>query len=247
MSALTTIFSKVNTAIRKKIENSFVVKKISSYPLGNRILNDIFFRAKVSLNLGLLINLTYGAVQFFTSLRYHSVWIGSLAIYHILLAAIRFLLLRYAGKNAVGENQKAELRQTRLCGIALLLMTPVFAGILILVVHKNNHAGYSGILIYIVAIYTFCKIGIAISNTIKFKKYGSPVMCAAKDVSLIAALISILTLETAVLSRYGNMQNPAFYQGMLGTVGGSICMFTLGKAFFMITHATKQLRNDYGV
>lgn len=67
-------------------------------------------------------------------------------------------------------------------------------------------------------------------------------LSAAKTLSLIAAFISILSLETAILSRYGSMHNPVFYQGMLGTVGGAVCVFVLSKAVSMVIQATRQLK-----
>lgn len=91
--------------------------------------------------------------------------------------------------------------------------------------------------------FAFIKIGIAISDVMKFKKYGSPFLSATKILSLNAAMISILSLETAVLSRYGSMKKTVFYQGMLGTVGGAVCVFTLSKAVSMIIRATQQLQD----
>lgn len=144
-------------------------------------------------------------------------------------------------KHPRGQDSAAEWRQYRFCGRALLLMTPVFASFLILIVHKNSQAGYPGFLIYFAAVYAFLKIGMAISSARRFRQYGSPVLSAAKTLSLIAAMISILSLETAVLSRYGSMQDPVFYQGMLGTVGGALCVFTLSRALSMIILATRRL------
>lgn len=237
-------FSKAIAAIRREIENSFLVRKIASYPLGERLLKDTIFRSGVSLHVSLSLNFVYGAMQFLAGIYSRSVWLGALAVYHILLAAMQFMLLSHVNKKGVGQDDAAELRQYRLCGVALLLMTPIFASILILIVHKNSHAGYPGFLIYFAAIYAFCKIASAVSNAIKFKKCGSPVMSAAKIIRLISALISILSLETAILSRYGGMQNPVFYQGMLGTVGGAVCVFVLSKAVSMVIQATRQAQRS---
>ncbi|MGM9606294.1 MAG: hypothetical protein ACI3XJ_02185 [Oscillospiraceae bacterium] len=197
------------------------------------------FRSGVCLHVSLILNFLYGATQFFAGLCFRSVWLGALAVYHILLAALQFMLLSHVNRKGVGQDAAAELRQYRLCGAALLLMTPIFASILILIVHKNICAGYPGFLIYFAAIYAFCKVAAAVSNAVKFRKCGSLVMSAAKVISLIAALISILSLETAVLSRYGSMQDPVFYQGMLGTAGGAVCVFVLGKAVSMVVRTQR--------
>lgn len=56
----------------------------------------------------------------------------------------------------------------------------VRAGITILVVSKNSGFTYPGMLIYLMALYTFYAVISAVMNVIKFRKYGSPVMSAAK-------------------------------------------------------------------
>ena len=235
-------FLRAAVSLRRKAENSTLVKTIAGYLLGRRFLMDTVFRSGVSLCLSLVMNFTYGAVQFFVGIYSKSVWMGALAVYHILLAAMQFRLTEYMNKNDGKRDELAELRLYRFCGGALLLMTPIFASILILIVHKNSRAGYPGFLIYFAAVIAFTKIGVAVFSTVKFRKYGSPVLSAAKTLSLIAAMISVLSLETAVLSRYGSMTDPVFYQGMLGTVGGAVCVFTLGKSLSMIIQATQQLK-----
>ena len=155
---------------------------------------------------------------------------------------MQFILSRYVIRNRGSRNSLEELKKYRLCGVILLSMMPVFAAILILIVHKNSCAGYPGFLIYIAAIYAFCKTGTAVSNLIKFKRHENPILSAAKTLSLITALISMLSLETAILSRYGSLQDPVVYRAMLGTFGGGVCVFVLYIAIRMIVQATKDMK-----
>lgn len=60
-----------------------------------------------------------------------------------------------------------------------------------------------------------------------------------------ATMISILTLETAIISQFGSMENPVFYQGMIGMVSGAVCVFVLVAAISMIVRASKQLASHY--
>lgn len=45
---------------------------------------------------------------------------------------------------------------------------------------------------------------LAISNLIRFRKFGSPILSAAKVLSLVAALLSLLTLQSALIDRFGH-------------------------------------------
>lgn len=50
------------------------------------------------------------------------------------------------------------------------------------------------------AAYSFYAAIFAVVNVVKFRRHGSPVLSAAKAINLVAVMVSILSLETAMLS-----------------------------------------------
>ncbi len=81
-----------------------------------------------------------------------------------------------------------------------------------------------------------------VMNVVKYRKYHSPVMSAAKVISLAAALVSMLSLETAMLAQFDKGQNPKpFRRIMTGCTGGGVCAMVLGIAVYMVIQSTKQL------
>ena len=108
-------------------------------------------------------------------------------------------------------------------------------------VTQNRGFSYPGVLIYAMAFYTFYITITAVINVIKFRKRGNPVLSAAKVISLTAALVSMLSLETAMLAQFGR-DEPEFRRIMLGASGGVVCIIILAMAIYMIVHSTKQLR-----
>ena len=68
----------------------------------------------------------------------------------------------------------------RLCGVILMLMNTALSGVVILVLRKNEGFEYAGYLIYVMAIYALCNIINAVRDVVKYRKYKSPVMSAAK-------------------------------------------------------------------
>lgn len=207
----------------------------------HRYLTDIPFRTHISLYLSLAINLLYAVMKFFFGAYYSSVWFLTFGVYYTLLAIMRFLLLRHVKRNAFGKELVSELKQYRLCGMILIPMNIAMSGVVVLVIEKNEGFEYAGYLIYVVAMYAFYAMTAAVINLIKYRKYQSPVMSAAKAVSLAAALVSILSLETAMLSQFGDNSDLAFRQVMIAATGTGICAVILGMAVFMIVHATKRL------
>ena len=121
-------------------------------------------------------------------------------------------------------------------------MNVTLMGIVTLVVHQNSGFEYPGVLIYIMAMYAFYATITAVWNVIKFRKYGSPILSAAKVINLTAAMVSMLSLETAMLTQFGAANDPLFRQIMTACTGAGISIIVLGMAGFMLVRSTKQLR-----
>jgi len=228
--------------VRRGIEKHPLVKKALDIPLISRYLREDLFRAKAALYQGFFINILYAGIKMFSGILYGSVWFVTLAVYYILLAVMRASLLHYVRK--AGKRKASEWNRYRLCGIMLLFMNIALAGIVILVVHQNSGFEYPGVLIYVMAMYAFYAAITAVRNVVKFRRYGSPVMSAAKVINLTAALVSMLSLETAMLTQFGAADDPMFRQIMTASTVAGISMIVLGMAVFMIVRATKQLKQE---
>lgn len=213
-----------------------------SHPLGKRLIKDLEFRTEMLLLAGFAVNLLYCVLQIALGIFYRSLWAGALAVFHLLLASMRFQLLKVRNGRRENQNIAAQWKKYRFCGIMLLCMTPFFASILILVVHKNGGGKYPGPVIYLMAIYTFVTVILAANSVVKFRKCHKPILSAAKVINLTKALVSMLSLETAILTRYDRMDTPIFRQGLMGTAGGAVCLFVMGVAVYMSVHGTKQLK-----
>lgn len=227
--------------VRQGIEEQPLVRKMLDIPLLGRYLKEDIFRAEAALYQGFIINLLYAGIKMLSGFLYNSVWFVTLAVYYILLAVMRASLLHYVRKN--GQNKVSEWKRYRLCGIILLLMNVALAGIVILAVHQNSGFEYPGMLIYVMAMYAFYATITAVRNVVKFRRYGSPVMSAAKAINLTAALVSMLSLETAMLMQFGAADDPMFRKIMTASTGAGISIIVLGMAIFMIVRSTGQLKH----
>ena len=73
----------------------------------------------------------------------------------------------------------------------------------------------------VVALYTFYTTIMAVVNLVRDRKSGSPVRAAARGVNLAAALVSMLSLETAMLTQFNDGSKGAFFRrAMIGSTGG---------------------------
>ena len=229
-------------AIRRYISEHALVRRMRGTAVGERFFSDVRFRTEISLYQGLFINFLYIGIKLFSGILYRSVWFISLAVYYVLLAVMRFILLRRGGRKTGKTPMETELRRYRTCGIVLLVMNQALTGIVTFMVYQNRGFDYPGLLIYAMATYSFYSVITAVINLVRFRKHGSPILSAAKVINLVAALVSILSLETAMLTQFGGDDAPEFRRIMTGATGGGVCTIVIGMAIYMIWNATRQLR-----
>lgn len=211
---------------------------------GNKYMTDAAYRTHLSLYLSLIINLLYAATNLFSGIFYQSVWSITLAAYYIILAVMRFLLLRYSNKVGIGNDRVKELKRSRICGVILMTVNLALSGVVLLIIVQNKGYEYNGILIYVMAMYTFYATPHSIVNIIKYRKYNSPVMSTAKSINLAAALVSMLSLETAMISQFGTEKTSLYLkQIMVGVTGAVVCIIVLAMSIITIVRANKELKN----
>ena len=139
---------------------------------------------------------------------------------------------------------RSELIRYRACGIIFLVMNLALALIIFFMVYWNRTFEHHMITTIAMAAYTFTTFTLAIINVIKFKKYNSPVFSASKAISLAAALVSMLTLESTMLTTFADGTMTAIDEKlMLGMTGGVISLLIVAMAIYMIVNGTKRLKN----
>lgn len=221
--------------------------KIKKNPIGNRYLTDRVFRGKVSLHIALGINLGYVAVNLWFWQLNRSWWYVVLAVYYVIMVVMRFLLVRYVGRNTVGKSLLGEWKRSRLCAGILLLVNLSLSGAILMILYRNRGYNYPGITIYAMALYTFYSATHAIVDIIQYRKLGSPVMSTAKIISLSAALVSVLNLETAMLAQFGTDLALRNQQIMIILTGAGISVTVVTLSVILIVTATKEIRSEkYG-
>lgn len=245
LSVLCIFFSMVLPKRYKAIK-----QKIYDNPIGNRYMTDAAFRTHISLYSSLSVNLLYVGINVLSFVLYRSVWFTVLAFYYAILAVMRFLLVRYVRKVGIGKNRLGELKRAILCSSILLTLNFALSGAVLMMLYQNKGYNYHGILIYIMAAYTFYITTHAIIDLIKYRKLGSPVMTATKIIALSAALVSMLNLETAMFSQFGADMDPQNKWLMIALTGAGVSVSVVTISVYMIVKSLKEIKmlenNEYG-
>ena len=224
----------------------YLVRFFKAFKNGNkyarRLQDDARLRVNLSLFGSLAWNALYGILQLWLGYYHHTFWFYSFGAYYICLGIMRFFLVRHTSKYAPGEKMRMELVRYRACGIVFLVMNLALALIIFFMVYWNRTFEHHMITAIAMAAYTFTAFTVAIVNVIKYRKYNSPVFSASKAISLAAALVSMLTLESTMLTTFSDGTMTATAQKwMLGATGGAISVLIVAMAVYMIAVGTRKL------
>ena len=210
------------------------MKRISSVEIMNRYLADMAFRGNLSIYQGMTVNFLYAIFRAVTGIRYASAWFISMAVYYLILGIIRaYLIVCYKERHVTDEN----ICYRNTAWFLFLLNVPM-GGMIILMIRTNSGFSYPGYVIYLSALYTFYTLIIAVRNLVKFRRVGSPILSAAKVLNLIDAMMSILGLQTAMISQFS--MNGEGYRKMMNTItGGFVYGIVLAIAIYMLLYSRK--------
>lgn len=210
LAALPRLIKEMKTAIM----TSRFMRKVSSSKITGRYLNDLAFRGNVSIYQGMAVNAFYVVFRIVAGIRYASVWFISMAVYHLVLGGLwAYLVVCYRRR-----DPELERRCYHTTAWLLFLLNIPMGGMIVLMVRTNSAFSYPGSIIYLSALYTFYTMVTSVLNLVKFRKLGSPILSAAKVLNFIAAMMSILGLQTAMISRFS--ENGESYRKMMNAITG---------------------------
>lgn len=225
----------------------YLVKFIKNFKKENKYakkwLEDTRLRVNVSLYGTMIWNVLYALLQLGMGFRHRSFWFVSLAVYYISLAVMRFFLVNHTSRYKAGEKMLSELRKYRACGVIFLVMNLALSLMIFFMVYWNRTFHHHEITTIALAAYTFTSLTVAVVNIVRYRKYNSPVYTASKSISLAAACVSMLTLESTMLTTFGEeTMNLAGRRAFLGISGGAISVFIIAMAIYMIVQGTKNIK-----
>ena len=207
------------------------------------LITDNRLRIVLTTLPGLGLNLIYAAFNGVIGITVRSAWHGSLSAYYLLLCIMRFLAVSYARqiytKKERDDNlEERELKVYRNCGVMLCVSSIALGGAVIMLVIGYGGKSYPGLLIYAAAVYTFCKLTVAIINMVKAREEKSLLLTTLRDISCCDSLVSLLSLQTALFAAFGQGAEE-FVSIMNALTGAAVCVMILGLGIYMVHDAGK--------
>jgi len=204
--------------------------------------SDVHLRMNVSLYGSLIWNITFAIFQLGLGFYHKSFWFYSMFTYYVMLGVMRFFLLNHTRKYKLNEQTEIETKKYIVSGWLLLFMNIALLVIVFFMVYWNRTFNHHMITTIAIASYTFLTFTFSIINLIKYRKYKSPVYSAAKSISFINGCVSMLTLETTMLTTFGQNESLLFNKIMLSATGVVVIGFAITIAIIMIVKGNKILK-----
>lgn len=190
--------STADKKMKTAIMTSRIMRKVSRSKITGRYLNDLAFRGSVGIYQGVAVNVFYAVFRIFAGIRYALVWFISMAVYYLVLGCLQaYLIICYRRR-----DPELEHRCYHTTAWLLFLLNVPMGGMIVLMVRTNSGFSYPGYIIYLSALNTFYTMATSIQNLVKFRKLGSPILSAAKVLNFIATMMSVLGLQTAMISPF---------------------------------------------
>ena len=210
---------------------SKLMRKAAASPIMGRYFKDLAFRGSISIYQGIAVNLFYVAFRIMAAIRYASVWFLSMSVYYLVLGGLRAYLIVYYRR----RTPELERRCYHTTAWFLFLLNIPMGGMIVLMVRTDSGFSYPGYVIYLSALYTFYTMITSAINLIRFRRLGSPILSAAKVLHFVAAMMSILGLQTAMISRFS--ENGENYRRMMNAItGGFVYGIVILIAIYMLLH-----------
>ncbi len=205
------LFRQMAAALRA----SSAVQGLKWSRFGGRYLSDRAFRGSVGIYQGMIVNYCYVAFRLTVGVCYASAWFLSMAVYYLVLGALRsYLIVCYRRR-----SPELEQRCYRITVRLLFLLNIPMGGMIVLMVRTNSGYPYPDSVIYLSTLYTFYAFILSVVNVVRFRALGSPILSAAKVLNLVSALMSLLGSRTAMIARFS--PDGEEYRKRMNTITGS--------------------------
>ena len=205
-------------------------------------VTDAVFKTQINLACSLALDVLYAGVNILLAVFFSTNWFAIFAGYYTVLSCLRILLFQNLFWKRKRENPLRELKRARFCSGILLTVNLVLSALVLMMLYRPHEFGDMGLLIYVAALYTFSALAVSITGLIRFRKYKSPVLSVSRMINLTAALVSLLILETAMLSQFGGDMPLSMQNIFIAATGAGISIVIIVTALYMILRTTRMLR-----
>lgn len=201
-------------------------------------------RLRWSLYRHLAVDLLYGVWQIWRGASVGSAWVGGYGIYNLCHSVGHGVLVRYERRlKRMPEGlsrQRMAWRCYVVCGFLMLAVNLTMTGLAFQMVWMGRSDHYSEIGVIALAAFTFYKLTLAIIRVVRCHRNDEPISAAARNLGLAEAMMSLFSLQAALLAVYGQTLDQKVLMNSL--TGFAVCLLTMLGGFTMVVYGRKRLK-----
>lgn len=207
-------------------------RKLHENKYTDKYLTDKDLRMRISMYRSLLITFVFATFKIVLGFIYDSSWFFAMAGYNVILSLMRFILILQSQKKGLSEYEVRVrgLQGYRVCGWLMMVLNVAVSVIMFMVIVNKQTVEYNMIVCIGLATFTFYCFTRAIINMIKYRERKNPIYAAVKRVDMVKAIVSIFTLQVAMLTTFQG-QGETINMGLMNTLTGvavTIAINTIG-------------------
>lgn len=229
-----------------------IITWMEKYDFTYLLLRNFGFRTVVFSIGSFIMSLLFSAFNAYMGIANRSIWYGALAAFYISLAFLRGGVLLYH-KNKISkkaQRQKDEYQKAKVyrnSGIVTLILNIALSAAIAQMIFSDAHFTYTGWTVFAYAAYAFYKITMSIISFIRAHKQTDLTVRAIRNINFVDALVSILALQTALLTMFND---GTMNISLMNTLTGIVVSFSsVAMGIYMIVSANKTIkeiqRNNY--
>lgn len=222
-----------------------VVAWAQNYTFAKKFVDSYDFRTIIFALGKFIINIGYAVFSAIYGIIFRSPWYIVLSVYHFVLCISRGIMVARSRRTnrrqyTDCERETERIKIYRAAGILLLVFTVALDGVLF-EMKTNADVGYkyAGAQIFVIAGFTFYKVAMAVYNLVKARGSEDYVTRAVRNINFAEALVSVLTLQSAMIAEFSENGFSEWGDIALGTL---ICLATAFMGVYMIVHAQRKLK-----
>lgn len=221
---------------------SGIIRWLEKREFTRLLLRNFGFRTVIFSIGSFSMSLLFSGFNAYMGIKNRSIWYGALAAFYIALAFLRGGVLLYH-KRKKGNEQNDEYNKIKVyknSGIITLILNVALSSAIAQMIFSSAHFTYMGLTIFAYAAYAFYKITMSIIALIKAHKQEDLTVRAVREINLVDALVSILALQTALLTTFseGNT-NISLFNTLTGIV---VSALSISIGIYMIVSANKKMK-----
>ena len=222
-----------------------IIEWMESREFTHLLLRNFGFRTLIFAIGSFAMSLLFSGFNAYMGITNRSIWYGALAGFYIALAFLRGGVLTYH-KNRLSQKEKAKndeylkAKIYRNSGIITLILNIALSSAIAQMIFSDAHFSYMGWTVFAYAAYAFIKITAAIISFVKAHKQTDLTVRAIRNINLVDALVSILALQTALLTMFSEGEtNISLFNTITGIV---VSVLSVGIGIYMIVSANKKMK-----